>query len=227
MTPALFIELADIAKEYAVGQQTLRVLTNIRLFIETGEFLAITGPSGSGKSTLLNIIGCLEQPTKGHYIFEGRQVIGENDLSLSRLRANSFGFVFQTFNLVPALTVFENVALPFLYSRTNNRTAREKTLDAIEQVGLAHRLNHRPAELSGGEMQRAAIARAIAIKPKLILADEPTGNLDSHAGKNILRIFKQLNNHGTAIVMVTNDQDVAAFAQRTIYIRDGEIAASA
>ena len=220
------VELVDIGKEYPVGQQTLVVLSSIKLSVEIDEFLAITGPSGSGKSTLLNIIGCLEQPTKGCYAFEGRQILGENDLSLSRLRANSFGFVFQTFNLVPSLTLFENVALPFLYSRISNRIARKKAMDAIEQVGLANRLSHRPAELSGGEMQRTAIARAIAIKPKLILADEPTGNLDSHAGKKILGIFKQLNNRGTAIIMVTHDPEVAAFAQRTIYIRDGEITKS-
>ena len=220
------VELAGIAKAYPVGQQTLVVLSNIALSIEAGEFLAITGPSGSGKSTLLNIIGCLEHPTKGHYTFEGRQIIGEKDLSLSRLRSNSFGFVFQTFNLVPSLTLLENVALPFLYSRTSNRIARKKALDAIEQVGLSNRLNHRPSELSGGEMQRTAIARAIAIKPKLILADEPTGNLDSRAGKKILKIFQRLNKSGTAIVMVTHDPEVAAFAQRTINIRDGEITAS-
>lgn len=220
---ACLVELAGITKEYSAGTQRLRVLKNIGMSMTDGEFLAITGPSGSGKSTVLNIIGCLERPTDGYYAFDGMEVLGVADKALSRLRATSFGFVFQTFNLVPSLTLVENVALPFLYARTKSRFARQKTLDAIEQVGLSERLNHRPAELSGGEMQRVAIARAIAINPKLILADEPTGNLDSQASQKILKIFKQLNNRGTAIVMVTHDPQVAAVAQRSLHLRDGEI----
>lgn len=220
-------ELTGITKEYPLGPQPLVILGDIEIAIENGEFIAVTGPSGSGKTTLLNILGCLERPTMGNYKFEGREMLFASDHSLSRLRAVSFGFVFQTFNLVPSLTLFENVALPFLYSRTSSRSARRMVLDAIEQVGLSDRLHHRPAELSGGEMQRAAIARAIAIKPKMILADEPTGNLDSSTGHMILEIFQQLNHRGTTIVMVTHDSEVAAFAQRTIYMRDGKIAGSA
>jgi len=220
-------ELTGITKAYPLGPKSLVILNNIAMAIETGEFIAVTGPSGSGKTTLLNILGCLERPTKGNYKFEGREVFSASDHSLSRLRGEIFGFVFQTFNLVPSLNLSENVALPFLYSRRSRRSARRMVLNAIEQVGLSDRLQHRPAELSGGEMQRAAIARAIAIKPKMILADEPTGNLDSSTGHMILGLFQQLNYRGTTIVMVTHDFEVAAFAQRTIYIRDGEIAGNA
>ncbi len=225
MKPFL-VELTGIAKEYPVGNKKLRVLKNIRLSVEAHEFLCITGPSGSGKSTLLNIIGCLEQPSKGNYTFDGMNVLGIDDTQLSRLRARSFGFVFQTFNLVPSLNLVENVELPFLYSREDSRCAREKALKAIEEVGLSDRRGHRPAELSGGEMQRTAIARAIAVNPKLMLADEPTGNLDSLTGRKILEIFQYLNRHGTTIIMVTHDQQVARFARRTLYIQDGEIADS-
>lgn len=217
------VELVGITKEYSAGIQRLRVLKNIGMSMMDGEFIAITGPSGSGKSTFLNILGCLERPTDGYYAFDGREVLDADDKALSHLRATSIGFVFQTFNLVPSLTLLENVALPFLYARAKSRFARKQALDAVEQVGLSDRLNHRPAELSGGEMQRAAIARAIAINPRLILADEPTGNLDSQTSRKILQIFKQLNNRGTAIVMVTHDPQVAAVAQRRLHLRDGKI----
>ena len=215
------VELRGIEKHYPVGAQVLRVLHHIDLTLFHGEFLAITGPSGSGKSTLLNIVGCLERPTKGTYAFDGRDVGLADDRALSRLRAGSLGFVFQTFNLVPTLTLFENVALPFLYSRTSSRHARRKALAAIAEVGLSHRIDHRPAELSGGEMQRTAIARAIATAPRLILADEPTGNLDTQTGGRVLELLKGLNSRGTSMMMVTHDPRVAALAGRRLNIQDG------
>jgi len=222
MTQGL-VELRGIEKQYPVGSQILQVLHNIDLSLFHGEFLAIAGPSGSGKSTLLNIVGCLERPTKGEYTFDGKNAGFADDRALSRLRAASLGFVFQTFNLVPTLNLLENVALPFLYSRTNSRHARQKALAAIEEVGLSHRIHHRPAELSGGEMQRTAIARAIATAPKLILADEPTGNLDSTTGGRILELLKALNRRGTSIMMVTHDPQVAALASRRCCIQDGAL----
>lgn len=223
MTQGL-VELRGIEKQYPVGTRVLQVLHNIDLTLFHGEFLAITGPSGSGKSTLLNIVGCLERPTKGEYTFEGRNVGLADDRALSRLRGDSLGFVFQTFNLVPTLNLFENVALPFLYSRTSSRHARQKALAAIAEVGLSHRIHHRPAELSGGEMQRTAIARAIATAPRLILADEPTGNLDTKTGGRVLELLKGLNSRGTSIMMVTHDPQVAALAGRRLYIQDGAFA---
>jgi len=220
MTQGL-VELSGIEKAYPIGTQVLRVLHHIDLTLFHGEFLAVTGPSGSGKSTLLNIVGCLERPTKGRYIFDGKNTGLADDRALSRLRGASLGFVFQTFNLVPTLNLFENVALPFLYSRISSRHAREKARAAIAEVGLSHRMHHRPAELSGGEMQRTAIARAIATAPRLILADEPTGNLDSTTGGRVLDLLKDLNSRGTSIMMVTHDPQVAGLAGRRCCIQDG------
>jgi len=219
------IELNEIDKEYNIGEKKLHVLKRVTLRIKSGEFVCITGPSGSGKSTLLHIIGCLEKPTAGGYLLDGINVLNAGDDELSRLRSNSLGFVFQTFNLISFLTLLENVELPFLYSNSNidKKHARQKALSAIKRVGLSDRVTHRPLQLSGGEMQRTAIARAIAINPKLILADEPTGNLDSQTGENILDILKKLHADGTTIMMVTHDMQVASAAQKTIQIQDGRI----
>ena len=219
------IELNEIDKEYRIGENKLHVLRRVTLHIKSGEFVCVTGPSGSGKSTLLHIIGCLDRPTAGDYLLDGVNVLNAGDESLSRLRSNSLGFVFQTFNLISFLTLLENVELPFLYSDSNidKKHARQKALSAIKRVGLSDRITHRPFQLSGGEMQRTAIARAIAINPKLILADEPTGNLDSKTGKNILDILKKLHADGTTIMMVTHDMQVASAAQKTIQIQGGSI----
>ena len=217
------IELNKIDKEYHIGEKKLHVLKQVTLYIKSGEFVCVTGPSGSGKSTLLHIIGCLERPTAGGYLLDGINVLNADDEALSKLRSNSLGFVFQTFNLISFLTLLENVELPFLYSNIDKKYARQKALSAIKRVGLSDRITHRPSALSGGEMQRTAIARAIAINPKLILADEPTGNLDSQTGKDILDIFKKLHADGTTIMLVTHDMQVASAAEKTIQIQDGRV----
>jgi putative ABC transport system ATP-binding protein len=188
-----------------------------------GEFLAVMGASGSGKSTLLNIIGCLDRPTTGSYLLDGVDVLKSSDDQLSHMRSRYLGFVFQTFNLISNLTVVENVELPFLYHAINQNQINEQVLTAIDQVGLSNRINHRPAELSGGEMQRVAIARALAIQPKLILADEPTGDLDSVNSRDIMLLFKRLHNQGGTIILVTHDPQVASFADSCVTISDGQI----
>ena len=180
------------------------------------------GPSGSGKSTLLHILGCLERPCSGLYLLDGRDISNASDRELSNIRANHIGFVFQTLNLLPQLNLFENVELPFLYSSLDALKVKERVIRAVKQVGLIDRLNHRPAELSGGEMQRMAIARALAIEPALILADEPTGNLDSGTSSEILELFQSLHNDGATILMVTHDGEVASHAQRVMTLRDGK-----
>lgn len=217
------IELSNIVKVYQMGERRLTVLQRIHLSVKRGEFLAVTGPSGSGKSTLLNIIGALDRPDAGEYLFRGRSMLQATDAQLSAFRAKSVGFIFQTFNLVPALNILENVKLPFLYSSVSNSDAKERALNAIEMVGLADRLSHKPSQLSGGEMQRVAIARAIAIRPEMILADEPTGNLDSKTGMEILSLLKDLHNNGVTILMITHDREVASLAARNIFLKDGEI----
>ncbi|MBI5523393.1 MAG: ABC transporter ATP-binding protein [Desulfarculus sp.] len=186
-----------------------------------GEYLAIMGASGSGKSTLLTLLGCLDRPSRGSYHLAGQDVSQMGDRELSRLRANHIGFIFQTFNLLPQLTVAENVALPFLYRQQSPELVKNQVEQAIIRVGLGHRQDHRPAQLSGGEMQRVAIARALAIKPWLILADEPTGNLDSQNSQAILALFQELNSQGVTLVVVTHDPQVAARAGRTIHLLDG------
>lgn len=216
------VETSNIFKEFRLGPAYIKVLNGIDLCVEKGDFLSVMGSSGSGKSTLLHILGCLDRPTSGSYLFSGRNVIEISDRELSHIRANNIGFVFQTFNLLPQLNVYENVELPFLYSIGTNLNIEQKVLNAVEQVGLLHRLRHRPAELSGGEMQRAAIARAICIDPELILADEPTGNLDSVTGAEILEIFRKLNEDGVTIIMVTHNKEVALYARRSIILKDGK-----
>ena len=213
--------MTNIFKSYPVGPLTVSVLKNVDLIVKNGDFVAVMGPSGSGKSTLLYILGCLDRPDSGSYFLKDRNMLDATDSELSHARAHHIGFVFQTFNLIHSLDVFENVELPFLYSAEKNGDCRSRIEKAIEQVGLTDRITHKPYQLSGGEMQRAAIARAVAADPKLILADEPTGNLDSATSHEILRLFQTLNASGSTSVVVTHDQNVAAYARRVINLNDG------
>ena len=217
------VEISEIVKNYHKETTTIPVLRSVCLRMVKGEFLAVMGASGSGKSTLLNIIGCLDRPSSGSYLLDGVDVLKSSDDQLSRMRSRYLGFVFQTFNLISNLTVVENVELPFLYHTINEKEIRERVHTAIEQVGLSNRINHRPAELSGGEMQRVAIARALAIEPKLILADEPTGNLDSMNSREIMLLFKRLHNQGGTIILVTHDPQVSSYADSCVTISDGQI----
>jgi putative ABC transport system ATP-binding protein len=222
MDMSYLIEAYGINKKFRIGASSIHALKDIEICVAQGELLAIMGPSGSGKSTLLHILGCLERPDSGRYMLDGKDVFQASDRELSDFRANHIGFVFQTFNLLPQLTVLENVELPFLYSSSSNGEAKERVTEAIEQVGLINRLYHRPAELSGGEMQRVAIARALAIGPTLILADEPTGNLDSRTSAEILELFEGLHDDGATLIMVTHDREVASRCQRVLTLRDGK-----
>jgi putative ABC transport system ATP-binding protein len=217
------IELREITKTYRKnGSLEIKVLEGINLEIKKGEFVAIMAPSGMGKSTLMNIIGCLDRPTSGHYFLDGMEVDKMNDDELSRTRNKKIGFVFQTFNLLPKTTALENVELPLIYSPEDvDMKARAKA--SLEAVGLGDRLNHEPSELSGGQQQRVAIARALVNNPALILADEPTGNLDSASSEEVMNIFKKLNEDGRTIVLVTHEQDIAGKAKRIIKMRDGRI----
>ncbi len=217
------IDACALEKAYRKETVTIPVLRGIDLRVFAGEFLAVMGSSGSGKSTLLNIIGCLDRPSAGSYRLDGLDVLQSSDDQLSHLRSHCLGFVFQTFNLIPNLTVAENVGLPFLYRSGDPGDISQRVRTAIGQVGLDGRTNHRPAELSGGEMQRAAIARALVIEPKLILADEPTGNLDSQNSREIMQLLKRLHNEGRTIIVVTHDREVASYADNLVTIRDGRM----
>lgn len=215
------IELQHVVKEYTMGTQRVHALRGVDLTIDKGELVAIMGPSGSGKSTLMNIIGCLDLPSTGTYRLDGIDVSRMRDDELARVRNRRIGFVFQQFNLLPRTPALKQVALPLMYAGVDRRTRQARAATALEAVGLSERHQHRPDELSGGQQQRVAIARALAIEPNIILADEPTGALDSQSGEEILDIFERLNRHGITIVMVTHATDVAARAQRTIWLRDG------
>jgi putative ABC transport system ATP-binding protein len=215
------IEIRDITKVYRMGEEEVHALDGVSLQVDPGDWLAIMGPSGSGKSTLMNVIGCLDQPTSGSYKLDDREVGHMNDEQLAAVRNRKIGFVFQTFNLLPRTTALQNVELPLVYAGAKGRRAR--AVAALERVGLGDRLNHRPNELSGGQQQRVAIARALINEPAIILADEPTGNLDSHSGAEIMEIFHQLHAQGMTIVMVTHDQNIGNQCKRIVCILDGRI----
>ena len=217
------LEMRDLYKIYKIGDIQVRALDGISLTVEEGEMVAIMGPSGSGKSTMMNIIGCLDQPTSGSYKILGREVAGLDERELARLRNREIGFVFQSFNLLPKLNALQNVELPLIYAGIAPKERLDMARNALAQIGLENRMHHKPKELSGGQQQRVAIARALVNKPRLILADEPTGNLDSHSSVEIMAIFQELNRQGITVVLVTHENDIAAYTKRMVRFLDGKI----
>jgi len=217
------IETVDLWKTYVMGAEEIHALRGVSIQIERGEYVAIMGPSGSGKSTLMNLIGCLDTPSKGSYLLNGQQVSQMNDNELARIRNEEIGFVFQTFNLLPPASALSNVELPLVYAGVQGKDRDARARAALDKVELTSRMNHRPNELSGGQRQRVAIARALVNNPSILLADEPTGNLDSKTGLEIMGLFERLHKSGNTIVLVTHEADVAAYAYRTIHIRDGQV----
>lgn len=217
------IRLVDIVKSYIMGDSVVHALDHVNVQIGEGEFTSIMGPSGSGKSTMMNILGCLDRPTSGHYFLRGRDIAGYNDDELAHTRNAEIGFVFQNFNLLPKLTAQVNVALPLVYAGINEEERMMRAARALESVGLGNRLDHKPNEMSGGQRQRVAIARALVNNPAIIMADEPTGNLDTKSSYEIMDIFKAMNDEGKTIVMVTHEPDIAQQTKRTLVMRDGKL----
>jgi putative ABC transport system ATP-binding protein len=217
------IQTNDLWKTYQMGAEEVHALRGVSITIERGEYVAIMGPSGSGKSTLMNLIGCLDTPTKGTYMLNGKQAGLMNDDELARIRNEEIGFVFQTFNLLPRATALHNVELPLIYAGITSKTRRERATQALEKVELGNRMHHKPNELSGGQRQRVAIARALVNNPSILLADEPTGNLDSKTGVEIMGVFQRLHDAGNTIILVTHEPEVAAYAHRAVHIRDGQV----
>lgn len=222
MSPVV-IDIENITKHYVMGEETVHALRGVSLQIRRGEYLAIMGPSGSGKSTLMNMLGCLDTPSSGHYLFNGKDVSAMDDDELAGIRNHEIGFVFQTFNLLPRSTSLRNVELPLIYGGIEPETREERAANALREVGLGDRLHHKPNELSGGQRQRVAIARALVNDPSIILADEPTGNLDSKTGEEIMQLLENLYRRGNTIILVTHEPDIAAHARRTVFLRDGLI----
>lgn len=219
----LVIDIAGVTKLYRMGSETVHALRGVALRVHRNEYLAIMGPSGSGKSTLMNMLGCLDTPTSGHYEFSGKDVSAMSDDELAEIRNREIGFVFQTFNLLPRSTSLANVELPLIYAGLGPDERREKAIQALTSVGLADRMGHKPNELSGGQRQRVAIARALVNNPSIILADEPTGNLDSRTGEEIMQLFEDLYDQGNTIIVVTHEEDIARHARRIVRLRDGLI----
>jgi len=219
----MLLSLKDVTKVYKTGEIDLNVLKGVSMDVEEGDFISIIGPSGSGKSTFMNIIGCLDTPSSGSYSFEDKEISKYSEDELSEIRNIKIGFIFQKFNLLPKLSAIENVELPLIYRGELQTIRREKAALLLNEVGLGERLLHKPVEMSGGEQQRVAIARALAGDPKIILADEPTGNLDSKSGAEVMRLLKELNAKGTTLIMITHDMEVASNGKRIIRIKDGEI----
>ena len=222
----MLVEMKDICKDYPQGRETVRVLKNINLQVKEGDYLAIMGPSGSGKTTLMNLIGCLDVPTSGEYLLAGKDLHGATSNELAQVRNQLLGFVFQSFYLLPKMSAIDNVALPLLYAGVPKKERRERAIEALKLMGLGERLEFRPNQLSGGQCQRVAIARAIVGKPKLLLADEPTGALDSAAGEQIMDIFDSLNQNGATIIMITHERFIAERAKEIRFIRDGILSES-
>ena len=219
----MLIDIRDITKLYQMGQEQVHALSGVTLGVERGEYVAIMGPSGSGKSTLMNLIGCLDTPTSGSYVLNGREVATMTDDELAAIRNQEIGFVFQTFNLLPRTNALQQVELPLVYSGLSRRDRRERAIKALEAVGLGDRMTHQPNEMSGGQRQRVAVARALINNPSILLADEPTGNLDSQTGNEIMALFEELNRRGNTIVLVTHEEDIAAHARRIVRLRDGKV----
>jgi len=217
------ILLSDVTKVYELGGETVHALDGLTLSISPGEFTAIMGPSGSGKSTLMNILGCLDRPTSGSYMLDGQEVATLNDDQLAVTRNKKIGFVFQSFNLLPRMSTLENVALPMVYAGVEKKERLAKATQVLTMVGLKERMNHQPNELSGGQRQRVAIARSLVNDPTIIMADEPTGNLDTKSGDEIMAIFSELNSQGRTIILVTHEPEIAEYAGRIVYVRDGRI----
>ena len=219
----LVIDLKDITREFVVGQQIVRALRGVDIEVKKNEYAALMGPSGSGKSTLMNVIGCLDTPTSGKYLLNKKDVSRMVDNELAEIRNKEIGFVFQTFNLLPRYSSLENVALPLVYAGWSKKDRLERAAEVLEMVGLADRMDHNPNELSGGQRQRVAVARALVNKPSIILADEPTGNLDTKTSHEIMTLFNEIHEKGNTVILVTHEEDIAEHARRVIRLRDGEV----